>query len=52
MLQHETSLRRDITPGRWVVVSRHRRRRWEVIVAPDFEAKLPVVITAYPTNGG
>ena len=27
-------LRRDLEPGRWVAVTRHRRSRWEVIVEP------------------
>lgn len=48
MLERAVRLRRDIVPGRWVVATRHRRRRWEVIVEPDYEAELLVVITAYP----
>jgi len=48
MLEQPVSLRRDIVPRRWVVATRHRRRRWEVIVEPDHEARLLVVITAYP----
>ncbi len=41
-------MRRDIVPGRWVVVTGHRKRRWEVVIEPDFDARLIVVITAYP----
>jgi hypothetical protein len=48
MLERAASLRRAIVPERWVVGTRHRRRRWEVIVEPDHEAQLLVVITAYP----
>lgn len=48
MLERAVSLRRDIVPERWVVGTRHRRRRWEVIVEPDHEAQRLVVITAYP----
>lgn len=48
MLERAVSLRRDIVLERWVVGTRHRRRRWEVIVEPDHEAQLLVVITAYP----
>jgi len=48
MLEHGQGLRRDVVPGRWVVVTRHRRRPWQVIVEPDFEAHLLVVVTAYP----
>jgi uncharacterized protein DUF4258 len=48
MLQHATDYRRDIVPGRWVVLARHRRQPWHVIVEPDFDAELLVVVTAYP----
>ena len=48
MLERAVSLRRDIVRGRWVVGTRHRRRHWEVVVEPDFEAERFVVITAYP----
>ena len=47
MLEHAEGLRRDVIPGRWVVVTRHRRRPWEVIVEPDLAAHLLVVVTAY-----
>ena len=50
MLQLATRLRRDIEPGRWVAVTRHRRARWEVIVEPDGDAQMLVVITAYPAE--
>jgi len=48
MLEHAEGLRRDVVLGRWVVVARHRRRPWEVIIEPDFEAHFLVVVTAYP----
>ena len=48
MLQRSSRLRRDIVPGRWVAVSRHLRHTWEVILEPDLERQLVVVITAYP----
>ena len=48
MLERATTHRRDVLPGRWVIGTRHRRRRWEVIVEPDFDAHVLVVITAYP----
>ena len=50
MLHVATRIRRDIEPGRWVVVTRHRRTRWEVIVEPDADVQILVVITAYPTE--
>jgi hypothetical protein len=48
MLQRATDYRRDILEGRWVVLTQHRRRAWEVIVEPDHAAELLVVVTAYP----
>ncbi|MBI4608969.1 MAG: hypothetical protein HY726_08175 [Candidatus Rokubacteria bacterium] len=34
--------------GRWVIETRHRGKAWEVIVEPDHERRLLVVVTAYP----
>ena len=51
MLEYASSYHPDIVKGRWLIVTRHRRRRWEVIVEPDFDAELLVVITAYPVTG-
>lgn len=50
MLEHSHRLHRDIVPGRWVAVTRHRRQVWEVIVEPDYERELLVAITAYPVE--
>lgn len=47
MLEYATSFKRDVIEGRWVISSRHRRRHWEIIVEPDFDARLLVVVTAY-----
>ena len=48
MLAFAYGLRRDAVPGRWVVATRHRSRRWEVVVEPDFDLQLLVIVTAYP----
>lgn len=48
MLSVATGIRPDIVPGRWIIESRHRRAPWEVIVEPEAEDQLVVVITAYP----
>ncbi len=40
-----------ITETSWVIESRYRRRRWEIIVEPDFDVELLVVITAYSMKG-
>ncbi len=50
MLERAHSYRPDAVDGRWVIASRHHRKRWEVIVEPDSRAMLLVVITAYPVE--
>ena len=50
MLSVAIGLRPDVVPGRWIVATRHRRAVWEVIVEPDPDAQLVVVITAYPVD--
>ena len=37
-------------PGRWIVQTTHELASWEVIVEPDLEDTLLVVITAYPVD--
>lgn len=49
MLHRARRCRPDAMEERWVIETRHRRQGWEVIVEPDSEARLLVVITAYPT---
>ena len=48
MLERATGYRPDVVEGRWVIETRRRRRAWEVIVEPDWERQLLVVVTAYP----
>jgi len=48
MLSTASGLRRDIVQDRWIVETRRRRRPWEIIVEPDADAHLLIVITAYP----
>ena len=50
MLEHGTALREDVVEGRWVVETWHERHPWEVIVEPDHEVQLMIVITAYPVD--
>ena len=49
MLEVATSYRRG-SAGRFVVETRHRRRRWEVVVEPDAGTQSLVVVTAYPVT--
>ena len=51
MLEHAQSIERGIVPGRWTVRARYRRRSWEIILEPDNDSRLIVVITAYPIDG-
>jgi hypothetical protein len=48
MLSDAKSLRPDVLGGRWVAEVRVGRRPWEVVVEPDFTAKVLAVVTAYP----
>lgn len=51
MLTKAMAFHPDVEPGRWAIVTRHRRRTWEVIVEPDDRARVLVVVTAYPLEG-
>lgn len=47
MLEEAEDYRSDIVEGRFVIETRHRRRRWEVIVEPDPVVRRLVIVTAY-----
>lgn len=47
MLERATGYRADVVDGRWVIETRHRGRGWEVIMEPDRDRRLLVVVTAY-----
>lgn len=50
MLQRALDYRRDHVLGRFAVQTRFRRRDWIVIVEPDLQLEILVVITAYPVD--
>ncbi len=50
MLQNAKSYREDVVEGRWVIDVRLRRQAWEVVVEPDDQEQLLVVVTAYPVE--
>lgn len=50
MLEHAAGHRAEILEGRFVIDTRHAGRSWEVIVEPDENRQLLVVITAYPLD--
>jgi hypothetical protein len=50
MLEDAEGYQPDIQEGRWVIESRFRGVRWEVIVEPDASDRLLVAVTAYPSE--
>ena len=50
MLERARRLHEDVVEGRWIVETRHARHPWEVIVEPDPEIRLLIVVTAYPVS--
>ena len=50
MLEHAGGYRADVVEGRWVIETRHNKKNCEVIVEPDNEQELSVVVTAYPVE--
>ncbi len=50
MLEHAGGYRADVVEGRRVIETRHNRKDWEVIVEPDNEQKVLLVVTAYPVE--
>lgn len=51
MLERAESYQPSVVAARWVVRTRHRGAEWVVIVEPDSNAQLLVVVTAYPVKG-
>ena len=50
MLDAARALRHDVVEGRFLVETTCGRRSWEVIVEPDSDTRLLVVVTAYPVR--
>lgn len=50
MLAKAAGFREDVIDNRWVITCRHHGEPWEVVVEPDRDLNLLVVITAYPTG--
>ena len=50
MLEQASKFSPNVLEGRFVIATRHGTRPWEVIVEPDDEDQLLVVITAYPVE--
>jgi hypothetical protein len=50
MFGQAITVRTDVVEGRFVIVTRHQGQLWEVIVEPDADDLLLVVVTAYPAT--
>ena len=50
MLEHASGHTPDIVEGRFVTEARHDGWTWAVIVEPEPENQLLVVVTAYPVD--
>jgi hypothetical protein len=50
MLERATGHHADICDGRFIVETRHAGKPWQVIVEPDEEDFLLVIVTAYPVE--
>ena len=50
MLADAQSHRADVVDGRWIIQTALNRAQWEVVVEPDPEDELLVVVTAYPVG--
>ena len=48
MLERAAGHHADVVEGRWVIQTRHHGKAWEIILEPDPERRLLVVVTAYP----
>jgi len=48
MMGRAQGYRPDRFEGRWIIETQHRQQDWEIVVEPDLEEELLVVVTAYP----
>jgi hypothetical protein len=47
MLERASGYRKSRRPGRWVVETQVDGQDWEVVVEPDYSAKVLEVVTSY-----
>jgi len=50
MLERASKLERDVALDRWRILARHQGRAWRVVLDPDAELRILVVVTAYPID--
>jgi hypothetical protein len=51
MLHSATNFEKDIEEGRFKIMSSLRNSAWEIIVEPDYQEKVLVLVTAYSIEG-
>ena len=47
MLHSAKSYKKDIEEGRFKIKSNFKTNEWEIIVEPDYQEKILVLVTAY-----
>jgi len=50
MMEYPMDYYRSRREGRWVIETRFRQAPWKVIVEPDPDRKVLVIVTVYPTD--
>ncbi len=50
MMEHASDCYPARRAGRWVIEARFRRDLWKVIVEPDLDKELVVVVTVHPVD--
>ncbi len=50
MLENAGSLVDNHIEERWVIITQHQGRKWEIVVQPLPEEEILLVITAYPVE--
>jgi len=50
MMEEASGYHANYEPARWVVETHHAGHSWEVVVEPDIQENVLVVVTAYPVE--
>ncbi len=50
MMEYALDCYRSKREGRWVIETRLRRAPWKMIVEPDADQEILVVVTVYPVD--
>lgn len=50
MLENASGWEAGVVEGRWTIKTKHQRHPWKIVVEPDRDRQLLVVVTAYPVT--